>query len=76
MKWDELLDCESMLCPLPVLKARKRLTAMSAGQVLCLRATDPMARVDVPHFCSTSGHVLLDVRADGAVSLFFIRCKE
>lgn len=76
MDWDELLDCEGMLCPLPVLKARKRLMSMAAGQVLCLRATDPMAAVDLPHFCATSRHQFLGTGTDGAVSLYFIGCKS
>ena len=29
---DDTIDCEGLLCPLPVLKARKRLLLMQAGQ--------------------------------------------
>lgn len=75
MQFDEELDCEGLLCPLPVLRARKRLLALPAGTVLCLRATDPMAAVDVPHFCAEAGHVYLGSDADGAVSRYFIRAK-
>ena len=71
--WDVELDCEGLLCPLPVLKARKRLAAMAAGQVLCLRATDGMARIDLPHFCGQAGHHYLEAREDGAVTLHLIR---
>jgi tRNA 2-thiouridine synthesizing protein A len=71
MTWDEELDATGMLCPLPVLKARKRLRGMAPGAVLRLLATDPAAVVDVPHFCAEAGHDLLGVedlpdRADGA----------
>jgi tRNA 2-thiouridine synthesizing protein A len=76
MEWDEVADCEGMVCPLPVLRARKRLMAMAPGTVLCVRATDPMASVDLPHFCAESGHHLLETRADGAVSLYLIRRKD
>ena len=51
MKWDDTLDASGLLCPLPVLKARKRLKGMAPGAVLRLIATDPAAVVDVPHFC-------------------------
>lgn len=71
--WDVELDCEGLLCPLPVLKARKRLAAMAAGQVLCLRATDAMARIDLPHFCLEAGHDYLESREDGPVTLHLIR---
>jgi tRNA 2-thiouridine synthesizing protein A len=74
--WDIMIDCEGLLCPLPVLKARKRLMAMQGGQVLCVRATDAMAAVDLPHFCSQSGHTYLEARQDGPVTLHLIRAKE
>ncbi len=71
--WDEVLDCEGLLCPLPVLKARKRLMGMDAGQVLCVRATDAMARIDLPHFCGQAGHSYLQAQQDGSVTLHLIR---
>lgn len=73
MDWDVDLDCAGLLCPLPVLRARKRLLGMAAGQVLRLRATDPMAAIDVPHFCTEAGHVFLGAGADGPVATYLIR---
>jgi tRNA 2-thiouridine synthesizing protein A len=61
MAEDVTLDTQGLLCPLPVLKARKQLLAMQPGQVLRLLASDPAAIVDVPHFCAESGHALLAV---------------
>lgn len=55
----EILDTCGLLCPLPVLKARKRLLSMAAGETLTMLADDPAARVDVPHFCAEQGHALL-----------------
>ncbi|WP_271946987.1 sulfurtransferase TusA family protein [Ruegeria faecimaris] len=55
----ETLDALGLLCPLPVLKARKRLKSMPAGAVLKVLADDPAAVIDVPHFCMESGHRLL-----------------
>ena len=46
----ETLDTRGMLCPLPVLKAAKRLRALAPGQVLALEADDPAAIVDVRTF--------------------------
>lgn len=76
MEHDEDLDTCGLLCPLPVLKARKRLLGMASGHILRLRADDPMAAIDVPHFCGESGHVLLSADADGKDHVFFIRRKE
>jgi len=73
MDWDVELDCEGLLCPLPVLRARKRLLAMAAGQVLRVRATDAMAAVDLPHFCAEAGHEFLGAAAEGGVAFYLIR---
>ncbi len=55
----ETLDAIGLLCPLPVLKARKRLKSLPNGAVLQVLADDPAALVDMPHFCNESGHALL-----------------
>lgn len=73
MRADVEVDCEGLLCPLPVLRARKRLIGMQAGAVLCVRATDAMAAVDLPHFCAEAGHEMLGTEVQGAVTLYFIR---
>jgi tRNA 2-thiouridine synthesizing protein A len=67
------LDLSGLLCPLPVLKARKALAAMPLGQVLKVIATDPMSAIDMPHFCGEQGHTLLDQRQDGERYIFRIR---
>ena len=56
---DELLDCTGLLCPLPVLAVQKRLRTMRPGTRLYVEATDPMAAIDIPHFCNESGHRLV-----------------
>lgn len=59
MKHDVEIDTCGLLCPLPVLKARKRLSQMAKGEVLLMWADDPASVIDVPHYCAESGHVLL-----------------
>ncbi|MFV2038006.1 MAG: sulfurtransferase TusA family protein, partial [Paracoccaceae bacterium] len=56
MTFDDDLDALGLLCPLPVLKARKRLGALQPGQVLRLQCDDPAALIDVPHYCAEAGH--------------------
>lgn len=73
MTWDEEIDATGLLCPLPVLKARKRLKAMQDGSVLRLIATDPAAVVDVPHFCNESGHSFLGTTQEGDATAYLIR---
>lgn len=71
--WDKEIDTVGLLCPLPVLKARKALIGMAPGQILCLRASDPAAVIDVPHFCAEAGHDLLAMQDDGAAQIYIIR---
>jgi tRNA 2-thiouridine synthesizing protein A len=59
MDWDDEVDAAGLLCPLPVLRARKRLASLRPGAVLSLIADDPAAAVDVPHFCAEGGHAFL-----------------
>lgn len=67
------LDATGLLCPLPVLKARKRLMALGAGDELEMHADDPAAIVDVPHFCAEAGHNLVSSALDGDVQIYVIR---
>lgn len=59
MDWDDEFDARGYLCPMPVLKARKRLRALGAGVVLRVLTDDPAALVDMPHFCAEQGHALV-----------------
>ncbi|RWN43172.1 MAG: response regulator SirA [Mesorhizobium sp.] len=56
-------DLKGLNCPLPVLKAKKRLAGMQAGSRLWLETTDPLAVIDIPAFCSESGHQLIETAA-------------
>ena len=69
---EELIDATGLLCPLPVLKAQKRLRALPAGATLRLLATDPASWVDVPHFCATGGHRLLSAEDRDGIKSYLI----
>ena len=73
MNIDQDLDATGLLCPLPVLKAAKRLRSMQPGTVLRLTADDPAAVIDVPHFCSEQGHALLSSAEKDGVQVYLIR---
>ena len=73
MQSDLEVDAVGLLCPLPVLRARKRLQGLEPGQTLCLIADDPAAVVDVPHFCLEAGHDLLAQEDAGSARRYLIR---
>jgi len=58
--FDVELDTSGLNCPLPILKARKALADMSAGQRLHLIVTDLGATQDIPAFSKMTGNPLLE----------------
>ncbi|MEO0943446.1 MAG: sulfurtransferase TusA family protein [Pseudomonadota bacterium] len=73
MQTDEDLDTLGLLCPLPVLKAAKRLRSLPSGAVLRMQADDPAAVIDVPHFCSEQGYELVSSDDADGVQTYLIR---
>ncbi len=57
---DQELDARGLNCPLPILRAKKALNAMSSGQVLHILATDPGAVKDFQAFAKQTGNQLLE----------------
>ena len=70
---NETLDATGLLCPLPVLKARKRLQSMASGAILEMTADDPAAVIDVPHYCAEAGHTLMSQDDANGVQTYLIR---
>lgn len=68
---DRALDLRGLACPLPVLKTRKALLMLQPGKRLLVEASDPLAAIDIPHFCKEAGHTLLvaEQREDAFVFL-------
>ena len=69
----DVYDLRGLNCPMPVLKIRKRLSERPAGFVLQAETTDPLAVIDVPHFCKTYGHEMLACDAVEGGHRFTIR---
>ena len=61
-----------LLCPLPVLEARKRLAALAPGDRLDMRADDPAVLIDVPHFCAGADPVLANSQHEDGAELYII----
>jgi tRNA 2-thiouridine synthesizing protein A len=66
------LDATGLMCPLPVLRARKALKPLPAGAVLEVLATDPGSLKDFPAFCAATGHRLLSSEEGGGLFRFRI----
>lgn len=69
----ETLDLRGLKCPLPVLKTRKRLADLAGGSLLAVETTDPLAAIDIPHFCREHGHALIETAPIEGGHRFLIR---
>ena len=49
------LDLTGLKCPLPALKTRKALKALSAGDRLEVHCTDPLSVIDIPNLIRETG---------------------
>ena len=58
--FNQELDARGLNCPLPILRAKKKLNAMTAGEVLKIIATDPGSVKDFEAFAKQTGNELLD----------------
>ncbi len=68
------LDTKGMNCPLPILKAKKALKDLAAGDLLEVLATDPGSVKDFDSFCRTTGNELMETDAgDDGVYTFTIK---
>ena len=71
--FDLELDARGLNCPLPILRAKKSIQSLNAGQVLRIVATDPGSVKDFEAFCKQTGNPLLASRQMGAEYQFDIR---
>ncbi|MGD1935331.1 MAG: sulfurtransferase TusA family protein [Candidatus Phaeomarinobacter sp.] len=68
------IDAIGLLCPLPVLKLQKALRGLKPGHQIRLLATDPASRIDVPHYCTQSGHILKEATQQDETLVYLVEC--
>lgn len=71
--FDQELDASGLNCPLPILRAKKSLAGMSAGQVLHIIATDPGSVKDFEAFAKQTGNELMESKEVGGKFEFLIK---
>ena len=70
---DEILDARGLKCPLPVLKMEKRLATLPEGARLTVLATDPIAKIDIPLYCTQNGHACETVTSDDGLHFTIVK---
>jgi tRNA 2-thiouridine synthesizing protein A len=67
------LDARGMNCPLPILRTKKALAALSAGETLAITSTDPGSIKDMQAFCKQTGNELVSSNANQGEFVFLVR---
>lgn len=75
MQFDKELDARGLNCPLPILRTKKALTGMTAGQVLKIMATDAGSVKDFQAFARQTGNDLLSSETVEKEFIFFMKKK-
>ena len=75
MQVDKELDARGLNCPLPILKTKKSLTDMTAGQILKVISTDCGSVKDMQAFSKQTGNELMFTEEAGGEYVFFLKKK-
>ena len=67
------LDARGMNCPLPILRTKKALSAMSTGETLAITSTDPGSLKDMQAFCKQTGNELVSSNTNQGEFVFLVR---
>lgn len=70
------VDAIGLKCPLPILKCKKAISGLNAGEILKIIATDKGSVKDFQAFCKQTGHELVSLNDDNQIYTFFIKKRK
>lgn len=76
LKADIEVNTQGLVCPLPLLRLKKVLQTLDAGQTVRISATDPASMLDFGVFVEQTGHEMLNQEADNGIFHYLIRKGE
>ena len=54
-------DLTGLMCPIPIIKAHKKINELTIGDILIVITTDPIAHYDFVDYCNSTKHNLLKI---------------
>lgn len=69
----KVLDAKGLACPMPIVKTKKAINELEAGEVLEIHATDIGAKNDLAAWAKSGGHELLKDSEEDGVLKFWIK---
>ncbi len=73
IKPDQVLDAKGLNCPLPILRTKKAVEALSKDQILKVETTDPGSKNDMASWAKRTGNELVKVEEGSGSFSFYIR---
>ncbi|MCT2345092.1 sulfurtransferase TusA family protein (plasmid) [Niallia taxi] len=73
LKANTILDAKGLACPMPIVKTKKEMNNLEAGQVLEVQATDKGSKADMKAWAESTGHHYLGTMEEGEVLKHYLR---
>ncbi|WP_042455570.1 sulfurtransferase TusA family protein [Neobacillus dielmonensis] len=73
LKANVILDAKGLACPMPIVKTKKAMNSLEAGQVLEVQATDKGSKADMKAWAESTGHHYLGTIEEGEVLKHYLR---
>ncbi|GAB4189319.1 MAG: sulfurtransferase TusA family protein [Calditrichia bacterium] len=71
--YDHFLDTSGSFCPVPVTRTQAKMAQMNSGEVLCVAATDPISKIDLPAWCHSHKQEYLGYRIENNVIYNYLK---
>ena len=69
----QTLDLKGLPCPIPVVRVGKAIKSIDVGEILEALATDPGVMMDIPAWCKSTGHEMVELARFENVFRFVLR---
>ncbi|KXZ20517.1 hypothetical protein AXI59_07625 [Bacillus nakamurai] len=76
VKANIVLNAKGLACPMPIVKTKKKMKDLKAGEVLEIQATDKGSTADLQAWAKSTGHEYLGTEAEGEILHHFLRKGE
>ena len=71
----QTLDASGLACPMPIIKTKKAIDGMAAGEILKMISTDAGSVKDFAAWSKSTGNELVEQTVDGGVFRFVLKKK-
>ena len=75
-KYSIVIDTTGLRCPLPLLKVQKNIKTLRKNREALIITDDPMAEIDLKHFCLNNNYLLKEVKNKKSNEVQFFSIKK